>query len=144
MIWLEKGRFTIPRSDGGSTGECPCLASEEEDVRLREGSVHDEVVVLRCEFQIGYCEWDGLCKVRQCLAVILQALLVSQISGHDHAVMLREADYLVVLDVPYVVAYVVVDPVVGSEKFNTFAAFPNLLCLQMTVVIMPILRNNSD
>lgn len=24
------------------------------------------------------------------------------------------------------------------------AAFPNLLCLQMTVVIMPILRNDSD
>ena len=130
--------------DGSRSIICSSLPSQEEAVRLAEGSADDEIIVLLGELEVRYCEWGGLRKVRQGLAVGLEALLELEVRCHHDAVMLREAYDLDVLDVPDVVAYVVVDPVVGSEKFNTFAAFPNLLCLQMTVVIMPILRNGSD
>jgi len=43
--------------------------SQEEAVRLAEGSADNEIIVLLGELEVRYCEWDGLGKVRQGLAV---------------------------------------------------------------------------
>ena len=63
----------------------PGLPSQEEAVRLAEGSADHEVVVLLGELEVADCEWCGLRKVRQGLAVGLEALLESKANCHDRA-----------------------------------------------------------
>ena len=70
---------------------CYGLTSEEFTIRFREGSRHNQIVVLRDEFQVGDCEWCKLCKVTGGLLVVLETFLVPEEHGHHYAI-LHDAD----------------------------------------------------
>ena len=97
---------------------CSGLPSQEEAVRLAEGSADYEIIVLLGELEVADCEWGGLRKVCQSLAVRSETFFELEIRGHDHAVMLRKAYDLDVLDVPYVVADAIMDSVVDLEELS--------------------------
>ncbi len=115
---VESNDIELTKTDLNSIGsrECSGLPSQEEAVRLAEGSADHEIIILLGELEVRYCERGGLGKVRQALAISFETFFELEIRGHDYAVMLGEAYDLDVLDVSYVVPYAVMDPVVDSEE----------------------------
>ena len=84
---------------------CPLLTLQEEAVRFAEATGDYQIVVLLDNIQVCDCEWlDHGRKVQQDLTVVFEAFLVLEVCRHHNAVMLREAAYLDIPDVPDAVA----------------------------------------
>jgi len=129
----EDGNFIQTEDDSGyewyrSLSKGFSLPSQEELVRLCEGSWHHQVVVLgEVQHVVRYGERRAGCEMHYGLALAFQVCLVSEERSVHDVEMMREAYHLDILDVPNVAADVVPVAVVDAEDLAAFPADPYLV-----------------